>query len=221
MDLALLHYLRGYLTERRKELFQEVLSERTRHFTVVTEDVYQLHNTSAVIRSCDIFGIQDLYVIQEKYGKRLDEEIAMGAQKWINVKRKDSVETCVQTLKDDGYQIVATTPHRHSVLLHEFDISKKSAFFFGTEKSGLSPKVMESADAFLKIPMYGFTESLNVSVSAAIIIQSLVSRLKLSEINWKLSEREKVELEIEWSKRSIRSSDKIIERFRQEQLLNQ
>ena len=80
---------------------------------------------------------------------------------------------------------------------------------------------MESADAFLKIPMYGFTESLNVSVSAAIIIQSLVSRLKLSEINWKLSEREKVELEIEWSKRSIRSSDKIIERFRQEQLLNQ
>jgi len=216
LDLALFQYLQTYLTDRRKELFQQVLLERTRHFTVATEDVYQLHNTSAVMRTCDVFGIQDLHVVEEISGKRVDKEIAMGAQKWVSLKRYESITDCIKTLRNSGYQIIATTPHNDSTLLHDFDISKKSVFFFGKESEGLSDTVMNTADGFLKIPMYGFTESLNISVSAAIILQSLVTRLKQSEVNWQLSKEERFEIEIQWMLKTIKSSDKIIERYHQE-----
>lgn len=213
MDSELLKYLQSYLTERRKNLFQKVLSERTRHFTVVTEDVYQLHNTSAVMRTCDVFGIQDLHVVEEKVSKRIDKEIAMGAQKWVDFKRYNSIKECIKNLKSSGYQIIATTPHDNSTLLHEFDVSKKSAFVFGKESDGLSDTVMNSADGFLKIPMYGFTESLNISVSAAIILQSVVSKMKQSAVNWQLSEAEKFEIEMQWLKKTIKASEAIIQHF--------
>lgn len=216
MDLELLKHLETYLTGRRKARFKKVLSERTRHFTVVTEDVYQLHNTSAVMRTCDVFGIQDLHVVEEKVSKRIDKEIAMGAQKWVNFNRYNSVKDCIKTLKNSGYQIIATTPHQNSTLLHEFDVSKKSAFFFGKESEGLSDTVMNAADGYLKIPMYGFTESLNISVSAAIILQSVVTKLKQSDVNWQLSEEEIPEIEMEWVKRTIKASDEIIERYNME-----
>ena len=213
MDLALFQYLQTYLTERRTALFKKVLSERTRHFTVVTEDVYQLHNTSAVMRTCDVFGIQDLHVVEEKVSKRIDKEIAMGAQKWVDFKRYNSIKECIKNLKSSGYQIIATTPHDNSTMLHDFDVSKKSAFFFGKESDGLSETVMNTADGFLKIPMYGFTESLNISVSAAIILQSVVSKMKQTKINWQLSEAEKFQIEMEWMKKTIKPSDEIIERY--------
>ncbi|MGB1450612.1 MAG: TrmH family RNA methyltransferase, partial [Marinirhabdus sp.] len=170
MDVQLLNYLKTYLTERRTKLFQEVLAQRTRHITVVTEDVYQMHNTSAVMRSCDVFGIQDLHVVEARNGKRIDKEIAMGAQKWVNLYRYGSIESCMAKLKGDGYQIVATTPHAHDRTLERFEVGKKSAVFFGREDTGLSESVMNAADVTLKIPMYGFTESLNISVSAAIVL---------------------------------------------------
>ena len=214
MDNQLLEHLLSFLTERRKNLFEEVISKRTRHFTVVTEDVYQMHNTSAVMRSCDVFGIQELHVIEEKISKEIDREIAMGAQKWVNIHRHHSTKECIDNLKEKGYQIIATTPHNNSTELKDFDILKKSAFFFGKEKEGLSDIVIDAADGYLKIPMYGFTESLNISVSAAIILQSVVTRLKDSGIDWELSEQEKNEIKLDWAKRSVKSSIKIIERYK-------
>ncbi|MBT3588547.1 MAG: RNA methyltransferase [Flavobacteriaceae bacterium] len=213
MDNQLLEHLLSFLTDRRQNLFDEVISKRTRHFTVVTEDVYQMHNTSAVMRSCDVFGIQELHVIEEKISKEIDREIAMGAQKWVNIHRHHSTKECIDNLKENGYQIIATTPHNNSTELKDFDISNKSAFFFGKENEGLSDIVIDAADGYLKIPMYGFTESLNISVSAAIILQSVVTRLKDSVIDWELSEQEKNEIKLDWVKRSVKSSVKIIERF--------
>lgn len=213
MDNQLLEHLLSFLTDRRKNLFDEVISKRTRHFTVATEDVYQLHNTSAVTRSCDVFGVQDLHVIEEKVSKKIDREIAMGAQKWVNIDRHNSTKECIDNLKENGYQIIATTPHNNSAELKDFDISKKSAFFFGKEKEGLSDIVLEAADGYLKIPMYGFTESLNISVAAAIILQTLITRLKDSDVVWELSELEKNQIKLQWAKMSIKSSTEIIERF--------
>ncbi|MBT7704718.1 MAG: RNA methyltransferase, partial [Polaribacter sp.] len=163
--------------------------------------------------SCDVFGIQDLHVIEEKLGKKIDREIAMGAQKWVNIHRHHSTDVCIDVLKKEGYQIIATSPHNKATELSEFDITKKSAFFFGKEKDGLSNTVLNNADGFLKIPMYGFTESLNISVSAAIILQSVVTRLKDSNIDWKLTESEKKELIFHWTKMTIKSADQIIDRF--------
>lgn len=212
-DPELLEYLKSFLTDRRRILFDEVLAERTRHFTVVTEDVYQVHNTSAVIRSCDVFGIQDLHVVEERLGKKMDREIAMGAQKWVSVHRHRNSVYCMEKLRSEGYRIIATTPHGEAQLLEDFDFRPKTAFFFGKESDGISEEVTQGADGFLKIPMYGFTESLNISVSAAIILQHVVSKLKKSDLEWHLSEEEKKQLELDWTRKTIKSAPEIIERF--------
>ncbi|UNY97691.1 RNA methyltransferase [Zhouia spongiae] len=212
-DLKLLEYLEGFLTEERKTKFMDVLSRRTRHFTIATEDVYQMHNASAVIRSCDVFGIQDAHLIEEKFGKRLDSKIAMGAQKWVDIHRYSSTAECMKTLKANGYKIIATTPHDDSCYLDEFDITQQSAFFFGTELNGLSEEIIKNADGFLKIPMAGFTESLNISVSAAIILEHVTTKLRKSDIEWKLTHEEVLEKRVDWSKKSIRSIDDILQRF--------
>jgi len=210
-----LAYLEEFITENRKNKFLKVLEKRTNHFTVAVEDVFQLHNTSAVMRSCEVFGIQNLHVIEEKFGKSIDKEIAMGAQKWVDVNRYDSNISCVKALKAKGYQIIATTPHENDCLLDEFDITKPSAIFFGTERDGLSEEVMNEADGFLKIPMAGFTESLNISVSAAIIIQSLMSRLHKSDLDWHLSEEEIITLRLAWTKSSIKDIKRIEQRYKE------
>lgn len=209
----LLVYLEGFITENRKEGFKKVLTSRTKHFTIAMEDVYQLHNTSAVMRSCEVFGIQELNVIEQKFGKRIDKEIALGAQKWVDVNRFATIQSCIDDLKSKGYQIIATTPHNDSCLLQDFDISKPSAIFFGTEKLGLSEEVMQQADGYLKIPMVGFTESLNISVSAAIIIQDLTARLRRSTINWQLTEEELFEKQLDWTRKSIKDIDFIEKKF--------
>lgn len=209
----LLTYLEGFITENRKEGFLRVLKNRTKHFTVAMEDVFQLHNTSAVMRSCEVFGIQELNVVEQKFGKSIDKEIAMGAEKWVDINRFSSIQDCITNLKGKGYQIIATTPHNDSCLLHEFDITKPSALFFGTERDGLSEEVMQQADGFLKIPMVGYTESLNISVSAAIIIQDVTNRLRQSDIHWQLSEEEILEKRLDWTRKSIKDIEFIEKKF--------
>lgn len=212
-DTEYLDYLEGFLTESRKAKFLKVLANRTNHFTVAMEDVFQLHNTSAVMRSCEVFGIQQLNVIEEKFGKRIDKEIAMGAQKWVDVNRFESIDDCVSDLKQKGYRIIATTPHENDCLLDDFDISQPAALFFGTERNGLSEEVLAQSDGFLKIPMVGFTESLNISVSAAIIIQNLMERLRKSDLNWQLTEEEILEKRLDWAKNSIKDIKRIEKRY--------
>lgn len=213
IDVELFEYLQGILTPRRSELFKEIVEYRTDYFTVATQDVYQLHNTSAVIRSCDVFGVQNVHVIEERNLKKIDREIAMGAQKWVDINRYHSTSECLDNLRAKGYQIVATSPHGNATLLEDFDISKPSAFFFGTEKDGLSEEFLEQADCSLKIPMVGFTESLNISVSAAIILQSVTSRLRNSDIDWKFSEEERLALKMKWTEKTIKNIDQIKERY--------
>jgi len=213
IDLDYLNFLENILTENRKAKFLKVLENRTKHFTVVVEDVFQMHNASAVMRSCEVFGIQELNVIEQRFGKSIDKEIAMGAQKWVDINKFETVTNCIDALKSRGYQIIATTPHENDCLLDDFDISRPSALFFGTEKDGLSKEVLQKADGFLKIPMAGFTESLNISVSAAIIIQNLTNRLRQSNIDWHLSESEILEKRLSWAKCSIKDIKRIEQRY--------
>ena len=212
----LLSYLETFISEERKERFSSILKERTKFITVATEDVFQLHNTSALIRSCEVFGIQEAHVIENRFGSRLDKNIAMGAQQWVDVHRYKNSEECVASLRQKGYSIIATTPHDDSCLLQDFELTKKTALFFGTEKEGLSPEILEEADGSLKIPMVGFTESLNVSVSAAIILQQLAAALRKSDLSWQLSPEEILGKQLDWTKRSIKSIDKILERYKKD-----
>lgn len=212
-DLNYLAYLENFLTANRREKFLRILESRTNHFTVAIEDIFQLHNTSAVMRSCEVFGVQHLNVIEEKYGKKIDKEIAMGAEKWVDINRFESIGSCISSLKQKGYRIIATTPHDNDCLLGDFDISQPAALFFGTERDGLSEEVLREADGFLKIPMVGFTESLNISVSAAIILQDITARLRESNVAWKLTEEEILEKRLDWARKSIKDIKRIESRY--------
>jgi len=220
MDNDFIKYLSGFLTEKRSRLFDTILQNRTRYTTVVLEDIYQSHNASAVLRSCDCFGIQDVHIIENRNPYELNTEVTMGSDKWLSLytynKEKNNTLSTIQSLKKSGYRIVATTPHNDDVLLEDFDITKaKFALFFGTELKGLSDVAMEHADEFLRIPMYGFTESYNISVSASIILHTLVQQLNKSKLSWKLSDEEKENLKLEWMKKSIKSADLIEANYRE------
>ncbi len=213
-NTQLYKYLEQYLTPRRRRLFEEVTNQRTNYLTVVTQDVSQLHNTSAVIRSCDVFGIQNLHVIEEQNPRRIDKEIAMGAQKWVSLNRYNSTKECIAHLRKQNYQIVATTPHGEASTPQDFDLSQPAALFFGTEKEGLSEEVLKEADARIQIPMRGFTESLNISVSAAIILNTLTERLHNSEKAWQLTPEEKTNAKLDWAKKTIKNSHILLEEFK-------
>ncbi len=213
VDMALLHYLESLLTEDRKQRFLEVLGQRTKFLTIAMEDVYQLHNTSAVLRSCDIFGIQELHVIETKFGNRLDKNIAMGAEKWVDITRYEKTEDCVLHLKEKGYRIVATTSGKEGHSLDTISLQQPTAILFGTERDGLSKDAFRLADDYLKIPMQGFTESLNISVAAGIVLYHLTSRLKRENTDWHLKPEEILDKRLDWTKKSIKSCNQIIERY--------
>lgn len=218
LDKELLKYLQSFITEDRKATFKRVLANRTKHFTVVVEDIYQPHNASALIRTCDIFGIQELYSTERLHPFTVSTHVAKGSHKWVDVfsfnnPDVDNTEVAINKMREKRYQIIATSPHYGSDTPLDFDISKPSAIFFGTEKEGLSKNIIEKADGFIKIPMHGFTESLNISVSAAIILQTLSYRLRESNINWQLTDEEKFELELKWTKKTIKNHHMLIERW--------
>ncbi|EWH14131.1 tRNA/rRNA methyltransferase SpoU [Cellulophaga geojensis KL-A] len=215
-DIKLLTYLENIISEERKTRFLDILKDRTNYITVAIEDVFQMHNTSAVIRSCDAFGVQTAHLIESKYSEPLDKNIAMGAQQWVTTPRYNTTTECIDTLRKDGYKIIATSPHTDSYLLDDFKIDDKIALFFGTEKSGLSQEVLDKADGFVKIPMVGFSESLNISVSAAILLQHLTTELKKTTKNWQLTAEEILAIRLDWTKKSIKSIDDILERYYKE-----
>ncbi|NCP20564.1 MAG: rRNA methyltransferase [Flavobacteriales bacterium CG_4_9_14_0_2_um_filter_35_242] len=214
---ALLTYLQTFLTSHRQDLFKTILQDRTRHFTVVFENIFMKHNASAVLRSCDVFGIQDVYAIENTYIFKASKQVTKGANKWLNIVKyhhhKNNTLACINDLKTKGYQIVATSPHNNPCTLQDFDVTKKSAFFFGVEKEGLSNEVLKHADVTLKIPMYGFSESLNISVAAAIILQHCTQKIRDLNVDWQLTQSEKAVLELEWTKKSIKNVDEIINYF--------
>ena len=202
------------LTDERKQRFKQVASERTRYLNIVLEDVYQAHNISAVLRSADCFGIQDVTIIEKKHYFAVTKEIAKGSSQWLDITRyneRDGEDTfrCVTDLRAKGYKIVATTPHTDDCLIQELPLDEKVALVFGTEQEGISSEAITQADAFVKIPLYGFTESFNISVAAAICMFELTKRLRESSHDWRLSEEEQLDLQLEWLCKTTALSDKI------------
>ncbi len=213
-----LHFFEGFISDHRKEVIDKNVADRTRYIKIVLEDIFQAQNASAVMRSCDCFGVQDLHVIENRNEYNLNPDVVMGSSKWIHLHRHNKEEkntlSTIRQLKKEGYRIIATTPHTNDILLPNFNLEKgKAAFFFGTELTGLSQEVMDHADEFVRIPMYGFTESFNISVSAALVLNHLSTELRRSNIDWQLSEYESLELKLEWLMKSVRASDKLLAEF--------
>lgn len=216
MRRKLLEELYKIITPAKIEKFDRIAAERTRHIAIVVENLYQEHNASAVMRSCDCFGIQDLHVIEKTNKFSVNREIAMGAGQWVDhYQYTDELyptSKCINHLKEQGYLIAATTPHTNDVNIHEMPLDKPVALLFGTEQTGLSEAALNMSDIFVKIPMVGFTESFNISVSAALCMHTLRNRLETQEeFKWKINEDEQIELKIQWCKKIIKNPE-IVER---------
>ena len=210
-------YLEGFISDRRKQRLNEVLSMRSGHIRVVLENVYQAHNASAVLRSCDCFGIQHVHVIENRNHLKISEDVAMGSSNWLSIHRHNELENNTKetlfSLKSQGYRIVATSPHKHEVTIDTLPVDKKLALVFGTEIDGISPEVLELADEFVKIPMVGFTESFNVSVCAAICLYELTQRLRKSEKNYLLHQEEKEDIYFDWLKNTVQNSEGLLKDY--------
>jgi len=221
--IALRDHFFSFITDHKKGLIDEVLSKRTRYMTVVLEDIFKSFNANAVMRSADCFGIQDVHIIENKHQYEFNPHVAKGAVKWLDrhyySEKENNTVDCINKLKSEGYRIVATTPHTDDVLLPDFDIEKgKFALVFGTEQFGISDLVRENADEFLRVPMHGFTESYNISVSAALCFYELSNKLHESKINWNLSEDENLDLHIDWARKIITRSEEYEKYFLENQL---
>ena len=218
LKLELIEHLSQFLTEERLHLFQEKLKERSNRITLVLEDVFQSRNISAAMRSADCFGIQNIHIIENKNNFVKDKSVSLGAGKWINIKQYNTEENntinCLKKLKKEGYQIIATSPHNTNISLDEIDVkNNKIAIILGTELTGLSEKALSFADKRMKINMYGFTESLNISVSAAICCQSISSKMRKETTGWEVTEEEKKDILLNWIRNSIKSGKQIEEKF--------
>jgi len=210
---ALLDYLPGFVTEERRSRFDEVLSNRIDHMHIVLEDVYQAHNASAVVRSADCFGVQHVHFVENRNKYKISGDVALGASQWVNIKRHASTRKALLHLKEQGYKIIATTPHKNDKLIYDLDISSKFALVFGTEKEGITKEVTEMADEFVKIPMMGFTESFNISVCAALCMHELSRRIRNEVKTPGLSAGEKQDIYLEWLLGSIKKSHLIVADF--------
>lgn len=217
----LIRHLSGFVTENRMELFQRILNDRTRYITVLLEDIYQSQNASAVLRTCDCIGIQDVHIVEERNEYEINPDVSLGSNQWLSLhyynKGKDNIADAVGALKEKGYRIVATSPNQEGTIPETFDLEKgKAVLMFGTELTGLTGQAMDLADEFIQIPMVGFTESYNISVSAAVILYQLRKRLVQSKIPWKLGEEEKDLILLDWLRSSIKMGDQIVNKFRRE-----
>lgn len=207
-DAAFLEFLSQFITDERRQRFEEVLDLRTRHLTVVLEDIFQPHNASAVLRTCDLRGVQDIHIIENHNHYDVNPEVVMGSTKWLSLYHYDESEfntpLAFERLRSEGYKIVATCPHRDDYIPETLPLDQPVALVFGTEKEGLSDYAVENADMHVCIPMFGFTESYNISVSAALLLYTLTNRLHASaDIDWHLTEAERNAVRLLWTRRSL------------------
>lgn len=218
-DLKVLAHLSQFVSDHKKEFVEKVLNHRTHHVTVVLEDIFQSQNASAVIRTCECMGIQDIHIIEMISKYEINRRVLKGANKWMNLHRyrtreTNNVEACFQHLHEQGYKILVADPDEDGKSIHDVDVTEsKVALLFGNELRGVSSYALQHADQKIRIPMYGFTESLNISVSVAICLNALITRLHASSEDFGLSEEEKGAMRLDWYRKIVKRSDLIEREF--------
>ncbi|HPF90383.1 MAG TPA: RNA methyltransferase [Flavobacteriales bacterium] len=219
-DQQLYEQLAQFISPNKRALFDRIGPLRTRHVTVVLEDIYQSQNASAVVRTSDLVGLQDIHVIENRNAYQLNPDVTLGSSKWVDVHRyrshADNSLACVEALKKKGYRVIATSPRSPEITPETIDLERPMAFCFGTELTGLSDTLMNAADEHLRIPMVGFTESYNISVSAAITLYTVMQRLRASTIDHRLPEEELHALKLSWARKMVHSPAHLEERLKRD-----
>ena len=214
----IIDYLSGFIKAERRERLREILRQRTRHITVVLEDIYQPQNASAVLRTCECLGIQELHVIENHHEYRLNPAVVQGASKWIELEKhnragEDNTRACIEHLRTRGYRIIAMDPAPEGKTVEQLDVSNKLALCFGSEEPGLSAALKDLADETVRIPIHGFTRSYNLSVSAGISLYTLVTTLRNSGVIWQLGAGDATDLYIKWLAQSTPSGQQLLEDY--------
>lgn len=215
---GLLKHLERFVTPQKQARIDKVLPWRTRYISVVLEDIYQTQNASAVIRSCDLFGIQQVDVIESRNRFKVNKAVVQGASKWIDIRRHKGdgpapTMACIDGLKKRGYHLAALTPENADCRLEDLPLDKPTALLFGGEEAGLSEAALEAADVRVAIPMFGFTRSFNLSVSVALVLQDVTRRLRASAIHWRLSDDEALELKLLWYQKSASNGSALARQY--------
>ena len=213
MQRELTDYLAAFVSERRRGRMEEVLTQRTRFIAVLLEDLYQPHNASAVLRSCDCFGVQDIHIIEGRNAYKVNADVDMGASSWLTMHRYGNIDAGLRAVRQRGSRVVAATPHYDDCSLDDLPMDHPLVVLFGTEETGLSDRALAVADDYVRVPMYGFSESFNISVCAALILRELTGRIRAMGGDWGLSVEEKAALRLEWYRRSVRGVAHVEQRF--------
>lgn len=207
-------YMSQFVTEERFAKMLRVAELRSRYLTVCMENTFHAHNASALVRHCDAFGVQDFHTVETLCKFSPSTDVVQGSDQWITFRRHQNTAAALESFRSDGYRIVATSPNVGDHTPESFDIEAgRFVLVFGTELQGISDEVMEGADEFIRIPMCGFIDSLNVSASAAILLHTLTERMRRSEVEWQLLEGERQAILLDWLMKAVRKSEKILVHF--------
>lgn len=202
-------------SENKRQLFDRLVKNRTRHICVVLEDIFQSHNASAVLRSCDCFGVQDVHVVENSNRYAPNSDVSMGSDKWVDYYKHPNILQTYDELRSKGYKIVATLPHENDVMITDLDISEPTALVFGTELTGLTQEAIEHADVYVKVPMYGFTDSFNISVCAALSLFYLTEKMRADKrVGWQMNEEEQTTLKLYWCMQAIHDGQRVMEQLK-------
>ncbi|EMR02199.1 TrmH family RNA methyltransferase [Cesiribacter andamanensis] len=212
LEQRLLQELEKMVSPNKKSLIDQVLQNRTRYLTVVLENIQKPHNASAVLRTIECLGLQEFYMIEPGKAYKANPGVVKGAIKWVDVERfgvaeADATARCIQQLRRKGYRIAVTSPHSQGYSPDELPLDAPLALFFGNEQEGLSATALAGADYHVQIPMWGFTESYNLSVSASICVYTLMQRLRASALPWRLSSSQQQALRLHWYRKLVPGAD--------------
>lgn len=218
-ELLVFNHLSQFVSEHKKQGIDKVLDHRTRHVTVVLENIYQSQNASAVIRTCECMGLQDVHIVENTSKYELNVRVLKGSHKWMNLERYrtrgvNNTEVCFEKLRAEGYRILVADPGEDGISIHDVPVTEgKLALVFGNELSGISSYALQHGDQKIRIPMFGFTESLNISVSVAICLNSLVTKMNAEGGDYGLTDPEKNALKLHWYRKIVKRSDLIEREF--------
>lgn len=207
--------LSARLTENRKQKMLDVASNRTRHIQLVIQDVHNPHNISACLRSAEAFGVLEAHVVNLNNPFKAST-VGRGVHNWLHIHKYSTVKECADYLHSQGMLIAAGMPAQGSKPIDELAIDKPIAILFGNEHAGVSPEWNEYIDIFFTIPMFGFVESMNISVCAALSMQILThkSRNHLPSEKYNLTQPEQSVLLNEWVCRQITTWEGELKRLR-------
>ncbi len=178
LDVSLvLDKLDHLISEPRKVKIESTINNRSLNIAPVLENIYDRGNVSAVMRSAEAFGFIDFNIIDRADGEfKAANRVTQGADKWLDIKNFESAPSCAQTLKKRGFNIYATHLQA-STTIQEIDFTQPTAVVFGNEKDGVSDELLNLCDGSFIIPMYGFSQSFNISVASALTFQFIHQRL--------------------------------------------